>query len=300
MRYRRWAGILFVIVAITVALYGAGCVLRKTAAPTAVSTNADQLFTGTPSPFAPNTKIPDQLETPNSGGPNTEEPAVSPTAEMPSSTETPVPTDTPTPTETPVPTNTPTPTETPVPTPTEVKPFMEDEEEDCEVLQGSMGEGGCPADLSTFAVFPCENPGLYTFKVHFYNIKDINTTDVCFFINGDGDPDTGFTDHPLFGVDWVYCWSGQAKQVMINTFDAGGNYIKTITVSDPYTYVLLDAGGENVSTDPFQMTFPPSEFAGTSIAPNIDIGVEAMYFSSKGDMVWDRVEPVSVAKCPTQ
>jgi hypothetical protein len=294
MRYPRWKGILFVIIGITIMLFGAGCEPKELAAQIAVSIVADQLMTEEPTAFLPNTMPPDQMETPTSDGLNTEETSVFSPTQMPSSTGTPVPTDTP------PPTSTPTPTDTPLPTPTEVKAFIEDEEGDCEVLKGSMGDGGCPVDLSTLGVFPCESPGLYTFKVQFYSIQDISTTDVCFFINGDGDPDTGLTDNPFFGVDWVYCWLGQERGVLLDTLDKGGNYVTTITVSDPFAYVLLDAVGENVSIDPFQMTFPPAEFAETAIASSIDIGVDAMYISSGGDMVWDRVNPVNVAKCPTQ
>jgi hypothetical protein len=294
MRYPRWKGILFVIIGISIMLFGVGCEPEELAAQIAVRIVADQLMTEEPTDFLPNTKPPGQMETQTSDGLNTEETSVFSPTQMLSSTGTPVPTDTP------PPTSTPTPTDTPVPTPTEMKAFMEDEEGDCEVLEGSMGDGGCPVDLSTLGVFPCESPGLYTFTVQFYGIRDINTTDVCFLINGDGDPDTGLTDHPLFGVDWVYCWSGQEKGVFLDTFDKGGNYVTTITVSDPFAYVLLDAVGENVSIDPFQMAFPPAEFAETAIASSIDISVDATYFSSGGDMVWDRVNSVNVATCPTQ
>jgi hypothetical protein len=294
MRYPRWRGILFVIVGFAIVFFVTGCEPKEPPAQTAVSTIEDQLMTEEPTAFLPNTKPPDQMETPTSNGLNTEETSVFSPTQMPSSMETPVPTDRPALTDTPAP------TDTPVPTSTEVKAFMEDEEGDCEVLDGSMEDGGCPVDLSTLGVFPCESPGLYTIKVQFYSTPDINNTEVCFFINGDGDPDTGLIDHHFIGVDWVYCWSGQEKGVFLDTFDKGGNYVTTITVSDPYAHVLLDAVGENVSFDPFQITFPPAEFAETAIASSIDIGVDAMYFSSGGDMVWDRVNAVNVAKCPTQ
>ncbi len=202
------------------------------------------------------------------------------------------------PTNTPTPTETPIPTETPTPTPTEMKETTMDEEGDCEVVTGIIGDEGCPLDIKSFEMLPCEKPAYYTFQVAFYRIIEPLTTNICFLINGDGNKETGFENVGFFGIDWEYCWMPETGQVVIHTYDELGNYIDTILTSSPYSYVSVNPE-EDAQMDPFWMTFPPAGFRDVEIAANAEVIAQGLFFDSFGTMVFDGTQPVLLTSCPT-
>jgi hypothetical protein len=201
------------------------------------------------------------------------------------------------PTNTPTPTETPIPTETPTPTPTEMKESTLDEEGDCEIVTGIMGDEGCPLDIKSFEMLPCEKPAYYTFKVAFYRISEPLTTNICFLIDGDGNKETGFEDRGFFGIDWDYCWMPETGQVLVNIYDELGNYTDTILASSPYSYVSVSPEGDS-SMDPFWMTFPPAGFRDAEVAASAEVIVQGLFYDSFGTMVFDGTQPVLLTSCP--
>ena len=201
------------------------------------------------------------------------------------------------PTHTPIPTDTPVPTETPVPTPTEMKVSVMDAEEDCEVVTGVLGEGGCQVDIEAFEMLPCENPGLYTFKVAFYRLKEPLTTNICFLINVDGIKETGFENEGFLGVDWDYCWMPEDEKVVANSFDELGGFVETVQVSNPLNYVSADPGGD-AQMDGFWMTFPPAALRDVGIAANAEAILQCLFYDTYGTMVLDSTQPILLSPCP--
>jgi len=201
------------------------------------------------------------------------------------------------PTNTPTPTLTPTPTSTPSPTPTQIKESVLDLEGDCEAISGNLADEGCQVDIQLFEVLPCENPGFTTFQVGFYRMADSLKTDICFLINADGDPATGFENEGFLGVDWDYCWTPETSTVLIHTFDALGTLIETIIVANPYRYVSANPGGD-VRWEPFWMTFPPAEFRENPIAANAETVAQGLYYGEDGTMVFDGTHPILLSSCP--
>jgi hypothetical protein len=203
-----------------------------------------------------------------------------------------------TPTYTPVPSETPIPpTETPVPTPTEVKETSLDEEGDCEVVAGHLGDGGCQVDIFSFDVLPCPDNGMYEFGVEFFRVLDPITTDVCFMINSDGDPNTGFEDEGFLGIDWVYCWVPESAEVIMKKFNETENSLETFVASNPYRYVNADQDGI-VNLDPFLMVFPLKELEDIVIADNAEVTAQGLYYDFDGNMVFDGTQPLSFPSCP--
>jgi len=204
------------------------------------------------------------------------------------------PSDTPPPpTDTPVP-----PTDTPVPTPTEVKVGMVDEEGDCEVVDGSIGEEGCQIDLASVYVDPCAKDKEFFYEVEFAALPDAVTWEVCFTINSDHDPETGFNDEPVRGIDYVYCYVNEEQIVILNRFDTWGDYAGDIPVPDTWSSVVQNPEG-GVLTTPFGMYFPPPEVPDLVLADPYEIYAEGHYYNpTTGDWVWDRAGPVEVPSCP--
>jgi hypothetical protein len=201
------------------------------------------------------------------------------------------------PTNTPTPTATPTPTDTPVPTPTEMKETTRDAEGDCEVITGIQGEDGCPVDIESFEMLPCENPGFYTFRVTFYRITQSLTTNICFLIDGDGNKETGFENEGFFGIDWDYCWIPETGEVLVDTYDEQGNYLDTILAANPYHYVSVNPE-EDIIVDPFWMTFPPAGFRDIEVAPNAEVVAQGLFYDAAGTLVFDGTQPVLLSSCP--
>jgi hypothetical protein len=201
------------------------------------------------------------------------------------------------PTHTPTPTDTPVPTETPVPTPTEMKVSVMDAEDDCEVVTGVMWEGGCQVDIEAFEMLPCENPGLYTFKVAFYRLKDPLTTNICFLINVDGIKETGFENEGFLGIDWDYCWMPEDEKVVANSFDEFGDVVDTVLVPNPMNYVREDPEGD-AQMDTFWMTFPPAALRDITIAANAEAITQSLFYDTYGTMVFDGSQPILLSPCP--
>ena len=203
------------------------------------------------------------------------------------------------PTNTPIPTETPIPTDTPVPTPTEVKASIQDEEGDCEALTGVVSDEGCQVDLGTFTMLPCENPDLYTFKVGFYSLKDSPTINVCFLIDEDGDPETGFEDLGFFGIDSVYCYVRENSEVILSTYGEDGIQVDVITIANPYSYILSDP--EMIAAERhLSMTYPPAEVGSIVIASNARVAAEGLYYDMDGNMVYDGTQPIALFACPVE
>jgi hypothetical protein len=202
------------------------------------------------------------------------------------------------PTKTPTPTATPVPTDTPLPTPTAMKISTLDEEGDCEVVTGILDERGCQVDVKAFEMLPCENPGLYTFQVEFYRIIDPLSTNICVLINGDGNKETGFENEGFFGVDWDYCWMPETEDVVITIFDELGNYVDAISISNPLHFVSVDPG-DVPQTDPFWMTFPPTEFREFELLANAEAIVQALFYDGDETMVFDGSPPILLSSCPS-
>jgi hypothetical protein len=204
------------------------------------------------------------------------------------------PTNTPVPSETPIP-----PTETPIPTPTEVKVAVMDEEGDCEVVTGGLGEEGCQVDLASVTLFPCEKPGRYTFRVEFHTLRDANTTDVCLLINEDGNPDTGFEANGFPGIGIVYCWVPESREVLVDRFDADGSQQQTLSVASPLQYIVGNPD-RMVETREFGITFPPRELGSIVIDSTASAVIEVLHYDSSGNMIHDSILPIGIIGCPTE
>jgi hypothetical protein len=201
------------------------------------------------------------------------------------------------PTYTPTPTDTPIPTQTPVPTPTQMKVSIMDADEDCEVITGILGEGGCQVDIEAFEMLPCENPGFYTFRVAFYHLKDPLTTNICFLINVDGLKETGFENEGFLGIDWDYCWMPEDEKVVANSYDELGDFVETILVTNPLNYVSADPEGD-AQMDTFWMTFPPTALGDIEIAANAEAIMQSLFYDTYGTMVFDGTQPILLSPCP--
>jgi hypothetical protein len=178
---------------------------------------------------------------------------------------------------------------------------MADEDGDCEVVSGSMGEEGCQIDLASFYVYPCYSNEMAFFEVQFNSIPTAKTWDVCFTINADNDHSTGFQDPPANGVDRVYCWGNEEQLIVYNQFGPSGDYLNEIPVSDPQSYVMWAPDG-TVITAPFGMTYPPPDTVDPEgMAYPQEIYAEGHYYNpDTGDWVWDRAGPVYLDMCPPQ
>jgi hypothetical protein len=174
---------------------------------------------------------------------------------------------------------------------------MQDEEGDCEPLTGSIAEEGCQIDIKLFEVFPCENPGFYTFKVYFNRIPFPEATDLCFLINMDGDPATGLADGGFAGVDVSYCLEPGTGVVILVVYGPGGDSQETIPVKNPDDYIGFDTNGI-LALDPFSMDFPPVEFEGAVITEFSEAIAQALYHDMVGNMVFDESEAVILPLCP--
>jgi hypothetical protein len=202
------------------------------------------------------------------------------------------------PTKTPTPTATPLPTNTPVPTATAMKISTQDDKSDCEVITGFLDEGGCQVDVKAFEMLPCENPGLYTFQVDFYRIMDPLSTNVCFLINGDGNKETGFENEGFIGVDWDYCWLPETGDVVVSIFDEIGNLVEASSITNPLHFVSVDPG-DVIQTDPFWMTFPPTEFREFELLPNAEAVVQTLFYDQDETMIFDGSPPILLSSCPS-
>jgi hypothetical protein len=175
----------------------------------------------------------------------------------------------------------------------------EDEVGDCEFVEGSAGEEGCPMDLGVFEVFPCSENGMQTYQIEFVAFPEVVTWDVCFTINADNDPETGFDDDQVMGVDYVYCWSNEQSQIFFNRFDSAGNFLSEIPVANPMDYVQRDADG-NIVHAPFIMYFPPPDVPEDfMLADPYEVYAEGHFYDvNTGVWVWDRAGPNQVPSCP--
>jgi hypothetical protein len=178
---------------------------------------------------------------------------------------------------------------------------MLDEEGDCEVVSGSIGEDGCQIDVASFYAYPCYGEDKVLFEVGFTKFPEMKTWDMCFVINADNDPTTGFQDPPMEGNEYYYCWGNEQEMIFYNRFSGAGDFLNEIPVADPQMYVVSYPDSANVDSH-FGMTYPPPDTVDPEYADSpYVVFAEAHYYDpTTGVWVRDIAGPAFLEGCPPQ